>query len=153
MNGSNGHASAENVAALERVHPEQRSLHQPPAIIDTHGEAPAPPVGPSQIPANGTTGENIDDVTAAIWVAALNGVGPALELAERLPPGAVRDVLMNTLPDEWRDARAVGFLSRMTDSDAAFLLAELCRGWWDGYGLGHTHHEVGQDLRPPRPSQ
>lgn len=145
---TNGHASAENVVALERVHPEQRAT-----VIDTVGEAPpAPPIGPSHVPANGSTGENIDNVTAAIWVAALNGVDPAIELAARLPPGAVRDVVMNTLPDEWRNARAVGFLSRLSDEDAAFLLAHLCREWWDGYGLGQTHREVGQDLRPPRSS-
>jgi hypothetical protein len=124
-----------------RVHPEQR-----PTIIDTHAEpAPAPaPVGPSQIPANG---DAVDAVEATLWLAALQGVGPAVELAGRLPPGAVRDVLLNTLPDEWRDSGAFGLLQRLTDQDAAMLLAWLCRQWWDAYGLGQSHHEVGEDLR------
>ena len=125
---TNGHA---------RVHPEQR-----PTIIDTHAE-PAP-VGPSQLPANGDT---VDAVETTLWVEALKGVGPVVELAAKLPRGAIRDVLLNTLPDEWRDGGAVGLLQRITDQDAAMLLAWLCRQWWDAYGLGQSHHEVGQDLR------
>ena len=119
------------------MHPEQR-----PTIIDTHAE-PAP-VGPSQLPANG---DAVDQVEATLWVTALQGVGPVVELAAKLPVGAVKDVLLNTLPDEWRNGDAFGLLQRLTDQDAAMLLAWVCRQWWEAYGLGQAHHEVGEDLR------
>ena len=135
--------SQHNAADLARVHPEQR-----PTIIDTHAEPvpEPPPNGAHTNGANGTT-EVLDQVEASLWVTALQGVEPVVNLAATLPPGATRDVLLNTLPEEWRTTRAVELLRRISDGDAAMLLAWVCRQWWDAYGLGHVHHEDGQDWR------
>lgn len=95
------------------------------------------------MPANG---ESIDAVTTSLFVAALQGVGPVLELARQLPPRAVCDVILNTLPDDWRDANAVGLLNKLNDTDGGLLLAWICRQWWDAYSLGQVHSKAGEDL-------
>lgn len=125
---------------LARVHPEQR-----PTVIDTHAE-PVIEQPPNGSHANGTTAA-VDQIEATLWVTALQGVEPVVKLASELPRGAARDVLLNTLPDDWRTPQALELIARLTDTDAAMLVAWTCRHWWDAYGLGHVHHEDGQDWR------
>jgi hypothetical protein len=116
-----------------------------PIVTTTGYESREPaPSGVSRVPANG---ESIDEVTTALWVAALDGVDKAVELGRTLPVGAVKDVVLNVLPEDWRDARSVGLLQRLTDEDGSMLLAWLCRQWWDAYSLGQAHAKTGEDLR------
>lgn len=122
------------------MHPEQR-----PTIVDTHAE-PVPDPPPNGAHTNGATAA-VDQVEATLWVTALQGVDAVVKLAATLPPGAAREVLFNTLPDEWKTPAAVEFIRRIADADAAMLVAWTCRHWWDAYGLGHTHHEDGEDWR------
>lgn len=137
-----------------------RTLGASRPAIDTHGEPvpDPPPPAPPAAAANGANGthpngsaELVDQLEATLWMTALQGVEQVVNVAATLPPGATRNILLNTLPEEFRTTRALDLLRRISDADAGMLIAWVCRQWWDAYGLGHVHHEDGQDWRGAPP--